>query len=609
MEDGVGKVKSRFQEVAGSLAKVGAVATGIGGAFTVAGAKLDDAQKTLQRVIENSGFDYDKYSDKIDAAIETQARFGHSSTEVQSVLANLTLKLKDPQKALDALGLAADIAALKNISLADASVIVSKALSGNKKVLAGFGIAIEDVKKATSDAEKATKDHAGAQETLGEATQNLSDLQATLAEKQKLGVSDTIALREATQELAEARKSGDASDIAEAEERLADVQARIAEGARLTTSEQLRLRDAQNAVLEATKNLESATTNMTGAQAYAKDAAGASGKAIDELKAKVGGMAKEEAETLRGKLEGLKTSFGNVVATVGDKVGPAFTVASGILTVAGGVAANYSAIMEALPAIQKLVAIAQGALNAVMSANPIALLVLAIVALIAIFVLAWQHSETFRDIVRGAMDAVKNAVQAVFNWFKDNWPLLLAILTGPIGLAVLAIVKNWDTIKAAALALKDFVVDKFNAVVDFFTGMPEKISKAASGMWDGIKNAFKSVINWIIRAWNGLEFGIPGFDPPGPGPTFPGFTLGVPNIPLLAQGGPVLPGRPYIVGERQAELFVPNSAGRVLPDVGSGIVVNSTINVAGGIADEASFRRILDARDRELINSLRAGYR
>lgn len=47
-----------------------------------------------------------------------------------------------------------------------------------------------------------------------------------------------------------------------------------------------------------------------------------------------------------------------------------------------------------------------------------------------------------------------------------------------------------------------------------------------------------------------------------------GLLGGVLGLPGRATGGPVAPGRPYLVGERGPELFVPASAGRVEPGVG-----------------------------------------
>lgn len=219
-------------------------------------------------------------------------------------------------------------------------------------------------------------------------------------------------------------------------------------------------------------------------------------------------------------------------------------------TLVESVAVAILAVVAAVKVYRTVVAVAtavQVVWNAVLLANPIGLVVLAIIGLVAGLVYAWKRSETFRNIVTGAFNAVKNVAVGAFNWVKKNWPLLLAILTGPIGLAVLFIVKKWDVI------------------VDTVKGLGGRIKSAATGMFDGIKDAFRSALNWLIGKWNALEFKIPGFDPPGPGPKFGGVTIGVPDIPQLAQGGIVKarPGGTLVnVGEGgQDEAVVPLGRG------------------------------------------------
>ncbi len=235
-----------------------------------------------------------------------------------------------------------------------------------------------------------------------------------------------------------------------------------------------------------------------------------------------------------------------------------------------------------LSLVTKIQTAAQGALNLVMSLNPIFLVVAAVVALIAVFVVAYKNCETFRDIVDGAFNAVKNVVMGVYNWVKDNWPLLLAILTGPIGLAVLAITTHWDTIKNGFTAVKDWIGNRVNDVVGFFTGLPGRIAAVTGGMWDGIKNAFRAAVNAIVDFWNGLEFKIPGFKV---GPIgFDSFTLGVPDIPRMATGGFAAAGSPYIIGELGPELFVPRTSGTIVPNGAGGGMVNiylSSLDPAG----------------------------
>lgn len=60
-----------------------------------------------------------------------------------------------------------------------------------------------------------------------------------------------------------------------------------------------------------------------------------------------------------------------------------------------------------------------------------------------------------------------------------------------------------------------------------------------------------------------------------------------------AEGGPVMPGRAYLVGERGPEMIVPQSAGTVIPNHalgGGGVTVNQVINVDGG-ANPAAIRQ------------------
>lgn len=217
----------------------------------------------------------------------------------------------------------------------------------------------------------------------------------------------------------------------------------------------------------------------------------------------------------------------------------------------------------------KAMAAGQWALNAAMAANPLGLVVLALVALVGGLVIAYQKSETFRDVVDAAFGKVKDVASSVaafftdaipkaFNkvsdaagkvlgWVKGNWPKILAILTGPFGLAVLAIAKNWDTIKAGASAVKDWVTGKFDKLVAFVTHLPGRMTSAVAGLFDGIKNTFRSALNWVIDKWNNfsLSIDLPGILGGG------SISIGTPNIPHLAQGGIVTGPTLALIGEGQ----------------------------------------------------------
>jgi phage-related protein len=166
------------------------------------------------------------------------------------------------------------------------------------------------------------------------------------------------------------------------------------------------------------------------------------------------------------------------------------------------------------------------------------LLIIAIAALVAGIVWIATKTTWFQDLWKTVWGVIQRPVEVVWTWIKTNWPLILGILTGPIGLAVVEIVKHWDT------------------VVGFVKAIPDRIASAASGMWDGIKNSFKAVINWIIGAWNSIHLSLPSVDTHIPGiGKVGGFDLRVPQIPLLANGTDNWPGGPAIVNDGGPELL------------------------------------------------------
>jgi phage-related protein len=152
---------------------------------------------------------------------------------------------------------------------------------------------------------------------------------------------------------------------------------------------------------------------------------------------------------------------------------------------------------------------AQWLLNIALDANPVGLIILAIAALVAAFVLAYQHSDTFRKIVQGALHAVAAAfvflwdgAKAVFGWLVDHWKLVLSIITGPIGAIIGFVVSHWDTIRAT-------IVNGFNAVVNFFSSIPGKFLAAGQAIMQGLVNGIDAGLNWVRDKVRGLGNLIP----------------------------------------------------------------------------------------------------
>lgn len=234
-------------------------------------------------------------------------------------------------------------------------------------------------------------------------------------------------------------------------------------------------------------------------------------------------------------------------------------------------------------AASKAWAAAQWVLNAAMSANPIGLVIVAVVALVAAIIIAYKKSETFREIVqavgRAAVRAfgwVLDKVQDLIGWIRSNWPKLLAILTGPIGLAVRWIVNKWGDIVDEARALPGrigrgiaslfrilttphrlavaFIADKVDDVVGFFRRLSGRIRSGVSGVYNAFTRPFRDAIQ-AVQSWlQGLLDRIQGV-----GSSLYSNTVG--RIPGFAHGGIVgaMGGGPrsglVMVGEHGRELI------------------------------------------------------
>lgn len=225
-------------------------------------------------------------------------------------------------------------------------------------------------------------------------------------------------------------------------------------------------------------------------------------------------------------------------------------------------------------------------LGAAIAANPLGFLLTVIGLLVTAFITAYATSEDFRNKVNAVFQAVKDFVQPIvdaivgfftgaFNWIRDNWPLLLAILTGPFGLAVKFIFDNWDTILAFVKEIPtkignflkgawDFITSGlktawtnttnfFNTIFETIKGLPAKFGGFLKGLWDGLLSGLRGVWQSVKDFWNNT-IGGKGFDIKIPDwvPVFGGKNYSI-RIPRLAQGG-----------------IVPATRGGMLAQIGEG---------------------------------------
>lgn len=186
------------------------------------------------------------------------------------------------------------------------------------------------------------------------------------------------------------------------------------------------------------------------------------------------------------------------------------------------------------------------------------------------------------------------------------------LATGPVGAIVAAVVAaaalivlNWDKIKVAAEVVAVWVAEKWNQLVDFVAGLPGRIASAAAGMFDGIKEAYRSAINWIIGKWNSLQLTLGGATislPFGKSFTVPSVTLSTPDIPFLADGGIVTRPTLAVIGEAGPEAVVPLSRDHGL---GSSVTVNVHVDGTFNLTDRSGMQQLARAIHTEFIEEFR----
>jgi hypothetical protein len=552
IDEAIGHVLEHGKSVGPAMAGVGTAVAGIGVALSALGSKDKAAHQQLQAAVEATGHSYDDYEKQVESAISKQEKFGHTANETQDALRVLTQATNDPAKALQMLGTASDLAAAKHESLDTAATQLGKVYNGNAKLLKEFGIQVTKAGDATKLVTKDTTKAQSADEALTHAKRTLADIEEMDAGKKKLTVGQAI-----------------------------------------------QLRNAQEGVRVASQKSVDAHKNLIAAQELAKKSSQNQGQAVTELGSKLKGQASAAADTFGGKISAVRAHLDDMAANIGQKYGPAITGIGTAFAGIGGAITAAQGIMKTFAGAQKDVQVAAEGITAAQDAEavsswaalgPILLIIAAVAALVVIAYVIYRNWTTI-------WHAMKAVVVDAWDWIKKNWPLLLAILLGPIALAALEIYKHWASIlngikgvwnwlrstwsqvygfitapvaSAVGWIVRAFggllawfagipgavsriaagmwhgVSDAFGVVLGalqriwagisgWFAGIPGSIARMASGMWHGITDAFRGAINALIDIWNQLHFTLPKIS--AFGHSIGGGTVGVPSIPHLAQGG------------------------------------------------------------------------
>lgn len=149
----------------------------------------------------------------------------------------------------------------------------------------------------------------------------------------------------------------------------------------------------------------------------------------------------------------------------------------------------FIAAMKAFSIIKTVIAGIK-ALYLVAAANPFALVVIAIAALVAGLIYAYKHSETFRAaidkvgaVLRDVFTAAVDKVVSAFGFLKSHFDIIktaMLVLLGPIGWIILAF-QNWDKIKEILAGIGQSIADFAAKVGQWLLGALESVGKFVLG--------------------------------------------------------------------------------------------------------------------------------
>lgn len=272
-----------------------------------------------------------------------------------------------------------------------------------------------------------------------------------------------------------------------------------------------------------------------------------------EMAKTVGGSAAAAAETSAGKMKNMQIQMDEAKESIGGALLPVLSkfatilqgaaewiqknsklvmILAGVIAVlaAGIIAINiamtvYNTIQALMAANAARAAAGQWALNAALLANPITLIVIAVIAFIAAIVLLWNKCDGFKKFILNMWDAIQKAADAVWKAIQTVvrvvWNVIKSIISGVVKAITLYIKTYLTVVKTVFNTIKTVVSAVFNAIKtvvktvidwiatkirwlrDTFRAVFNTIKEIVTGVWDKIKTVAKSVFDWVadkIRA-------------------------------------------------------------------------------------------------------------
>ena len=239
---------------------------------------------------------------------------------------------------------------------------------------------------------------------------------------------------------------------------------------------------------------------------------------LEELAISFGEMLMPVIRDVVGWIQGLVNKLNSMdegqrktiitIAAVVAAIGP-------VLIIIGKVVSAVGTIMTIIPKLSAAITTVKGVmagLNATMLANPIFLIIAAIIALVAAFIYLWNNCEEFRQFwinlwesiksfVSSAVEAIKNFFSGIIDFVKENWQGLLLLLVNPFAGAFKLLYDNCE-------GFREFIDNFLAKVKEIFVNVGEGIKNAVSAAWNWIKETIggvmQSIWDTITSIWTSI---------------------------------------------------------------------------------------------------------
>jgi len=185
--------------------------------------------------------------------------------------------------------------------------------------------------------------------------------------------------------------------------------------------------------------------------------------------------------------------------------------------------------------------------------------------------------NTLMPIIMPLIEAFLPVLMSLLQMILDPLMQLLDFIIPPLTTVISFLAKIISGALSSAFSsiidIAGNVKRHFELIIDFFKNVFTGNWKAAwqdvkdifANIWDGIKNAVKAPVNYIIGAINGLIKGLNNIKVPDWVPLIGGKGISISQIPLLAAGGDIVGSGAAIVGEAGPELLNLPQGAQVTP--------------------------------------------